>query len=106
MTLTAAFGLAIWISALAVTLMGTWLTLRHLKSSPPHLDAPFRLYPVSILKPLKGADEGIEDNLDTFFHLDYPEYELIFSVADARDPVVPIVRRLIDKYPAVRSRLI
>ena len=42
--------------------------------------------PVTIFKPLKGLDEGLEENLRSFFHLDYPVYQLIFGVADARRP--------------------
>ena len=90
---------------LAVMLLGTWLTLRSLGSPPPHLDAPFSLYPVSILKPLKGADPGLRENLEGFFRLDYPDYELIFSVADLKDAACGIVWKLIEKYPSVRSRL-
>jgi ceramide glucosyltransferase len=61
---------------------------------------------VSILKPLKGADAGIEENLASFFALDYPDFELIFSIADPRDPVRPVVLRLMERHPSVRARLI
>ena len=62
--------------------------------------------PVSVLKPLKGADNGLEENFESFFLLDYPEFELIFSVADGRDPGAAIVRKLLAKYPNVNARLI
>ena len=93
-------------TTLSLGIWGTWLTLRHLRTSPPHLDAPFGLYPVSILKPLKGADAGLRQNLEVFFQLDYPDYELLFSVASARDPAVRVVTELMDLYPKVKSRLI
>lgn len=62
--------------------------------------------PVSILKPLKGADVGLRENLESFFLLDYPEYELIFSVASSDDPACAIVRELIIENLDVQARLI
>ena len=62
--------------------------------------------PVTIFKPLKGLDEGLEENLRSFFRLDYPTYQLIFCVADADDPAIPMVRRLLDEFPARDGRLV
>jgi len=87
-------------------LCGSILTLIGLKSTPPHLDTPFGLYPVSILKPLKGIENGIRDNIKTFFELDYPNYELLFSVADAADPARAVVEELMKHYPHVRARFL
>ena len=106
MTLGIGFVLAIWSLSLAILLYSTWLTWKHCKTVPPHLDAPFGLYPVSILKPLKGADQGLRENLESFFQLDYPCYELLFSVADRRDPACKIVEELIRSYPSVQAELI
>ncbi len=89
---------------LTAMLAGTWLILEQLGSSPPHLGAPFALYPVSILKPLKGSDPGLEENLEGFFRLDFPDYELIFSVADPRDRACNVIWRLIGRYPCIISR--
>ncbi|KAI9149820.1 Ceramide glucosyltransferase [Blastocladiella emersonii ATCC 22665] len=57
---------------------------------------------VTILRPLKGIDCSIERNLDACFHLDYPRdcIEMIFCVADDRDPVLPLVKRVMDTYAA------
>ncbi|HEU5116956.1 MAG TPA: glycosyltransferase [Isosphaeraceae bacterium] len=55
--------------------------------------------PVSVLKPLKGMDEGLEANLRSFFEQDYPAYQLIFGVADAEDPAIGVVKRLMEAYP-------
>lgn len=89
-----------------MTLIGTWLALRHLAGPPPHLDAPFGLFPVTILKPLKGAEAGMRENLETFFRLDYPVYEILFSVADRSDPACRIITELMDRNPGVPARLI
>jgi ceramide glucosyltransferase len=54
---------------------------------------------VTILKPLKGVDEGLEENLRSFFQLDYPVYQLVFGVADADDPALEVVERLLREFP-------
>ena len=55
--------------------------------------------PLTILKPLKGVDEGLEENLRSFFRLDYPVYQLIFGVADPDDPAIAVVERLLREFP-------
>lgn len=59
------------------------------------------LPPVSILKPLKGADPGLADNLASFFRLDYPELEIVFSFASAADPALEVARGVADAHPNV-----
>jgi ceramide glucosyltransferase len=65
-------------------------------------DAP----PISILKPLSGAEEGLEENLRSFFEQRYPAFEILLAVRHAQDGAVPLVERLQARYPAVPSRLI
>lgn len=93
----------------ALNLYTTWLCLKHYRfdsrATSTRKNGP-TLSPVSILKPLKGADNGLKENLESFFLLDYPEYELIFSIAQASDPAFQVVRDLIDQYTGVRARLI
>jgi ceramide glucosyltransferase len=62
--------------------------------------------PLSVLKPLAGLDEGLEENLRTFFEQDYPHFELLFAVRVETDPAVAVVRRLQAEYPGVPSRLL
>ncbi|MDX2036220.1 MAG: glycosyltransferase [Isosphaeraceae bacterium] len=62
--------------------------------------------PVTIFKPLKGHDEGLEENLRSFFELDYPTTQLLFCVADEDDKAIPVVRRLLDEYPDQDAELI
>ncbi len=61
---------------------------------------------VSVFKPLKGIDNHLEENLSTFFELDYPEFELLFGVNDTDDPAVELVQRLKRRYPRVQARLV
>jgi len=61
---------------------------------------------VSILRPVCGIENFIEETLQTTFRLDYPHYEVVFCAANANDPVIPIVRRLIAKYPHIEARLL
>lgn len=64
------------------------------------------LPPVSVLKPVRGLDADSYGNFLRFCRLDYPEYEILFGVADADDPVIPVIRRVIDECPDRPVRLI
>jgi ceramide glucosyltransferase len=61
---------------------------------------------VSILRPVCGLENFIEETLESTFLLDYPSYEIVFCVADKNDPVVPIVQKLIAAYPGIEARLL
>ena len=77
---------------------------RQLGAAPPV--APRVLPAVSVLKPMKGADPGLAENLESFFHLDYPDYEVLLGVDDAADPACEVAAGVIAAHPEVRSRLI
>ena len=62
--------------------------------------------PVSILKPLYGAEPGLEALLRTFFAQEYPNYEILFAVRQETDAAVSVVRRLCEQYPHVPARLL
>ena len=77
--------------------------LRRGGATPP---ADESLPPVSVLKPLKGVDPGLEANLESFFRLDYPAFELVLGVDDASDPALGVVRAVAARHPEVPVRLV
>jgi ceramide glucosyltransferase len=61
---------------------------------------------ISILRPVCGLEHGLEATLASSFHIEHPSYEVLFCVAQADDPAVPLVRRLIREHPHVPARLL
>jgi ceramide glucosyltransferase len=58
---------------------------------------------VSILKPLHGAEARLSENIETYFHQDYPgEVQIVFGVQDPADSAIPVVKSLIEQYPVER----
>jgi len=77
--------------------------MRYRSIRPPQLvESP----PISVLKPLAGVDDGLEDNLRSFFEQRYPEFEILFAVRSPKDPAVRLVDQMRARYPGVASRLI
>ncbi len=62
--------------------------------------------PISILKPLRGADPRMYEAFRSHCLQDYPEFEIIFGVADANDPAVAEVERLQREFPSRRIQLL
>src|SRR5262249_41878362 len=55
--------------------------------------------PATIFKPVRGADAQAYENFASFCRQQYPEYQIIFGVQDAADPVVPVIKKLIADFP-------
>src|SRR5579875_103421 len=60
--------------------------------------------PVSLLKPLHGAEPKLEEHLETFFRQDYPSFEILFCARSACDAGLAIARRVAARYPHVPTR--
>ncbi len=55
--------------------------------------------PVTILKPVCGLEKNLRENLRSACDQDYPEFQVIFSVQDPRDPALPILEEIRREYP-------
>lgn len=99
MTILAVCALLAFAGALLMT-VATLLVLRE----RPGGTAPTP--PVSILRPLKGAEPDLAENLESFYRLDYPEYEIVLSFASPTDPAVEPARRVADAHPNVPTAFV
>ena len=54
---------------------------------------------VSILKPVRGADPGFHEALRSNASQDYPDFEILFGVADPGDPAIPVIERVAREFP-------
>ena len=71
-------------------------TRRYLAVHPPDLRA---IPSISVLRPLHGVDEGLDENLRSYFAQDYPDFELLFAVHTAEDPAVPVFEKVRAEFP-------
>ncbi|GAC1333562.1 MAG: ceramide glucosyltransferase [Isosphaeraceae bacterium] len=98
--------LVLWLVAsfaVLTTLLGMLALVWKTRRRPPAGDfAPA----MTIFKPLKGIDEGLEANLRGFFLLDYPEVQLLFGVAEGNDPAIGVVEKLLREFPESDAHLV
>ena len=90
----------------AIHVASTLVAIVRCKSPAVHRPAPADAPAVSLVRPVCGIENHIEETLASAFRLDYPRYEIVFCVAFAHDPVVPTVRRLMAAHPGVPARLL
>jgi ceramide glucosyltransferase len=60
------------------------------------------LAPISILKPVHGRDPRFYEAIRSHAEQDYPEFEILFGVADASDPALEDIARLRSEFPRIR----
>lgn len=89
---------------LAVALVPSWAclagatfaALRFARRGP---ERARRTPPVTIMKPLYGAEPGLYENLRAAAEQDYPVHQLVLGVADPEDGALPAVRALKNDLP-------
>ncbi len=81
-------------------LLATVYTIRRVRR--PALPPPATFPPVSLVKPMKGADESLAANLESHFAQLYPApFEIIFATTDLNDPAVAVAREVAARHPLV-----
>jgi ceramide glucosyltransferase len=62
--------------------------------------------PVSVLKPVHGDEPDLEENLASFFHQDYPQYEILFCARHSSDAGLQAARRAAARFPHIKTRIL
>lgn len=103
MTALAAIATVLAGIGLLQALTGWALVARFARSTtPPARHRP----PISVLKPLYGAEPLLEDALATICEQDYPEWQVVFGVQNPGDPAIAVVHRLRARFPACDIALV
>src|ERR1700733_6625163 len=61
---------------------------------------------VSVLKPLHGMEPGLEQNIESFFEQDYPEFELLFLARHSTDAGLKMAQQVGERYPLVDAHYV
>jgi ceramide glucosyltransferase len=97
--------LAVTAVALVMHRLAHWATLRQIRSTPA--ESLVALEPLTVLKPIKGLEEELEQNLRSFFEQEYAApLQFVFASTEAADPGIMLARRIARQYPAVATRFV
>ena len=90
-----------------MTGLGIWSTIRHMARRRTGNVSGRTLPPLSVLKPIKGTEQSLEENLRSFFEQDYPgELEIVFASEELSDPGMEVARRVAKAHPHVAARFV
>ena len=98
---TAAAAILVFVNLLSIIIAG-WRMARSGEPAPLVKQRP----PVSIVVPARGIEPFAAETLAHAFALDWPDYELIFCVANPRDPVIAEIRRAMAANPVIPTRIL
>jgi cellulose synthase/poly-beta-1,6-N-acetylglucosamine synthase-like glycosyltransferase len=105
-TIYIVFGWAMVVVGLLIIVQGSanghFFRKRIRQVRPPHNYTPS----VDLICPCCGLDPRLDDNLRRILVQNYPDYKVIFVVADSADPAVPVIQKLIDEFGTDRACLV
>ena len=83
------------ISGSVYSILSVWTIIRFFKNSRWGFKRTDEFQPpVTVLKPVKGLEKDLKSNLRTIGTQDYPNYQVVYSVQDAEDPALPIIKEI------------
>ena len=92
-----AFALTAGVFTLGFALVSAVFARRFLMARAEREAAP--MPPITVIKPLKGEDADLDENLASFCRQDYPCYQILFCLASPDDPALAAVSRLRKEFP-------
>lgn len=103
--------LAAWAGLLALVMLAVNLACQAVAGArllrKPKPSALLQEMPaVTIVRPVRGIEAFSRETAVSGLELNYPRYRTIFSVADADDPIIPLIEELIGHYGADKVSLI
>jgi len=102
-SLTISIFLAVSAVALLMHRIAHWATLRRIEPLPER-HPPL---PLTVLKPIKGLEEELEQNLRSYFEQEYAApLSLVFASTEATDPGIALARRIAAEYPWISTRFV
>lgn len=94
------------LAATVINLAGLAIAGFRLRRPRGLLQAAPEAPPVTLIRPLCRINNFERETLASTFRLDYPDYDILFCVEDADDPVVGLVHGLMAAHPHVRAELL
>lgn len=92
-------------AALAVQITSSGIAAWRCRKRPPRPAPDFRP-PVTLVRPLCGIEHFSRETLASTFAIDWPDYEILFCIADATDPILPLVRKTVAEHPGRNARIL
>lgn len=81
------------------------LAIQRCRRSLPDAPAQYRP-PITLVRPLCGLEHFSRETLGSTFAIDYPDYEVLFCVADANDPILPLARAVLAEHGGRDARIL
>jgi ceramide glucosyltransferase len=93
-------------SFLLLALIGAAKFHRERAEQQQFAEKNMQLPPVSILKPVHGAEVRLKENIESFFRQDYPDYEILFAADDESDMALEVIREVASRYPRIKCSIL